>query len=57
VEGTPSRRAEAAGAFVDEIEQSVRFIRKSYKFASEADKAVALGRFEAARRIYGKLTL
>ena len=57
VEGTPSRRAEAAGAFVDEIEQSVRLIRKSYKFASEADKAVALGRFEAARRIYGKLTL
>lgn len=57
VDGTPSRRAEAAGAFVDEIEQSVRFIRKSYKFASEADKAVALGRFEAARRIYGKLTL
>jgi len=52
VEGTPSRRAEAAGAFVDKIEQSVRFVRKSYKFASEADKAVALGRFEAARRIY-----
>jgi hypothetical protein len=56
LEGTSSRRAEAAGAFVDEIEQSVRFIRKSYKFASEADKAVALGKFEAARRIYGKLT-
>jgi len=33
VEGTPSRRAEAAGAFVDKIEQSVRFVRKSYKFA------------------------
>jgi hypothetical protein len=55
VEGTPARRAEAAGAFIDEIEQSVRFIRKSYKFASEADRAVALGRFEAARQIYGKL--
>jgi hypothetical protein len=55
VEDTPARRAEAAGAFIDEIEQSVRFIRKSYKFASEADRAVALGRFEAARQIYGKL--
>jgi hypothetical protein len=57
VDGTSSRRAEAAGAFVDEIEQSVRSIRKSYKFASQADQAIALGRFEAARRIYGKLTL
>jgi hypothetical protein len=55
LEGTPFRRAEAAGAFIDEIEESVRYIRKSYKFASEADKAIALGRFEAARKIYGKL--
>ena len=56
VEGTPARRAEAAGAFIDEIEESIRFIRKSYKFASEADKAIAVGRFEEARKIYGKLT-
>jgi hypothetical protein len=34
----------------------VRYVRKSYKFASQADQAVALGRFEAARKIYGKLT-
>jgi hypothetical protein len=54
--GTPHRRAEAAGAFIDEIEESVRYVRKSYKFASQADQAVALGRFEAARKIYGKLT-
>jgi hypothetical protein len=57
VEGTPFRRAEAAGGFIDEIEESVRYVRKSYKFASEADKAIALGRFEASRKIYGKLTL
>ena len=57
VPDTPSRRAEAAGSFVDEIEQSVRWIRKSYKFASQADQALAIGRFEAARQIYGKLTL
>jgi hypothetical protein len=55
VAGTPSRRAEAAGAFVDEIEESVRFIRKSYKFASQADMAVALGRFEQGRSFYARL--
>ena len=55
VAGTPFRRAEAAGAFVDEIEESVRFIRKSYKFASQADMAVALGRFERGRSFYAKL--
>lgn len=57
VPNMPFRRAEAAGAFVDEIERSVRFIRKSYKFASDADRAVALGRFESARQVYGKLAL
>src|SRR5262245_44666369 len=55
LQDAPFRRAEAAGAFIDEIEESVRYIRKSYKFASEADKAVALGRFGAARKVYGKL--
>src|SRR5262249_10074972 len=44
VQGAPFRRAEAAGAFIDEIEESMRFIRKSYKFASEADKSAALRR-------------
>jgi hypothetical protein len=51
------RRAEAAGSLVDEIEQSVRWIRKSYKFASQADQALVIGRFEAARQIYAKLAL
>jgi hypothetical protein len=55
VANTPARRAHAAGAFVDEIEQSVRFIRKSYRFANDADKAIAVGRFEQARQVYAKL--
>jgi hypothetical protein len=55
VKGSPARRAEAAGAFIDELEQSVRFIRKSYRFASEADQAIAIGRFEQARQVYAKL--
>ena len=55
VTNTPFRRAESAGAFVDEIEASVRYLKKNYKFASEADKAIAMGRFEAARKIYGAL--
>jgi hypothetical protein len=57
VAGTPHRRAEAAGAFIDEIEESVRFIRKSYKFSSQADLATAVGRFEEGRRVYGRLAL
>ena len=31
VDGTPHRCAEAAGAFVDEIENPVRLIRKNYR--------------------------
>jgi hypothetical protein len=55
IPGAPSRKAAAAGEFVDEIEESVRFVRKSYRFASEADKALALGRFEQGRLIYARL--
>jgi hypothetical protein len=55
IPGTPSRQAAAAGEFVDEIEESMRFVRKNYRFASEADKALALGRFEQGRLIYAKL--
>jgi hypothetical protein len=57
VANTPSRRAEAAGTFIDELEESVRFIRKNYRFASDADRAVALGRFEQARLYYAKVAL
>jgi hypothetical protein len=55
VSGTASRRAEAAGAFVDEVERSVRFVRKSYRFARQADLAVAAGRFEQARQVFAKI--
>jgi hypothetical protein len=57
VPGTPFTQAEAAGAFIDEIEQSMRYIRKAYKFTSDADRAVAMGRFETGRRVYGKLAM
>jgi hypothetical protein len=55
IHGTPHRRAEAAGFFVDEIEESKQFIRKNFKFAKDADRALALGRFEDARKVFGKL--
>jgi hypothetical protein len=55
VPGTPHRKAEVAGAFVDEIEESMQFIRKSYRFAKDADRALALGRFEEGRRVFGKV--
>jgi hypothetical protein len=55
VGNTPARRAQAAGAFIDEIEESIRFIRKRYRFAGDADRAVAIGRFETARQYYAKL--
>jgi len=55
VPGTSIRFAEAAGAFVDEIEDSIRFIRKSYRFASEADLAIAVGRFRQGRDFFARL--
>ena len=51
------REAESAGSFVDEIEASKIFIRKHYRFAKDADRALALGRFEDARKVFGKLAL
>ena len=55
VAGAPFRRASAAGAFIDEIEDSKRFIRKSYKFSSQSDLALAVGRFEAGRDAFIRL--
>jgi hypothetical protein len=55
VAGAPYRRAEAAGAFIDEIENSVRLIGKTFRFAKDADRAAALGRFESGRTAYAKL--
>jgi hypothetical protein len=54
VEGILARKAETAGAFVDEIENFMRFIKKSYKFAGDADRALALGRFEQGRLFYAR---
>jgi hypothetical protein len=55
VPGTSNRKAETAGAFIDEIEESMQFIRKSYRFAKDADRALALGRFEEGKKVFGKL--
>lgn len=55
MEGAPHRRAESAGAFVDEIEESIESIRKAYAFAKDADRAVAIGRFEEGRRAFAKI--
>lgn len=54
--GPPGRRTEAAAALAQQIENSVGFIRKYYRFASEADRALALGRFEQGRSFYAALT-
>ena len=55
VPGTPHRQAEACGGFIDEMENSMRFIRKNYNFASKADQAIAIGRFEQGREEYIRL--
>ena len=55
VPDTPHRSAEACGAFIDEIENSMRFIRKNYTFATQADEAIAIGRFKQGRDRYVKL--
>ena len=55
VAGAPFRRAAAAGALMEDIERSVSVIRRSYRFASDADKAAALGEFEEGRRVYAKV--
>lgn len=55
VNGSPRRRAEAAGSFIDEIEDSMQFIRKNYRFAKDADRALAVGQFEAGWKAFAKL--
>lgn len=54
--GRPRRQAEAAGRFVKELEESMAFIRKRYRFQSEADLATALGRFAQGREYYARLS-
>ncbi len=54
--GFPSARIQpAARELVEQIEKSIGFIRKNYAFASEADKALALGQFEEGKNFYAKL--
>jgi hypothetical protein len=55
VANSAARRAEAAGSFIDEIEEAVRFLRKNYRFASDADRAIAIGRFEQAKQAYARI--
>ena len=53
--GPPRRRAEAARALVQQIEAGIGSIRKTCRFASGADQAIALGRFEQGKQYYAKL--
>jgi len=45
-------RPESAAYWVQEIERSVKFIGQNYRFASEADEAVARGLFREAQDLY-----
>ena len=55
IEGTPFRRAGSIGGFIDEIDRSARIIRKNFKFESDAQKALAVGKFDDGRRAFGRL--
>ncbi len=52
VPGTGYRRAEAIGSFIDEIGRSMRAIGKGFQFESDAQRALALGKFEEGRRAF-----
>jgi hypothetical protein len=49
----PHRKAGVAGSFVDEIEESMQVMGENYRFAKDADRASALGRFDEGRRVFG----
>jgi hypothetical protein len=49
VEGTGFRRAESIGGFLDEIDRSMRLVRKTFRFESERQRALALGKFDEGR--------
>jgi hypothetical protein len=55
VQGTPFRRAESIGAFLDEIERSRRIIAKTYRFESDAQRALALGKFQEGSDAFVRL--
>jgi hypothetical protein len=49
----PHRKAGVAGSFVNEIEESMQVMGENYRFAKDADRASALGRFDEGRRVFG----
>lgn len=54
--GAPSAiRSEAASAMAAQIEESMKFIRKNYKFTYESDAAIALGQFNRGRDFFATL--
>ena len=55
VPNTPFRRAESLGACIDEIDRSMRTIRKSFRFSSDAQRALAIGKFEEGRAAFARL--
>jgi hypothetical protein len=56
--GAPSRfQKKAATELAQSVRDGMDLIRKRYSFASDADRALALGRFEEGRQFYAKWTL
>jgi hypothetical protein len=55
VPDTSFRRAEAIGSVIDEIDRSVRVIRKSYRFDNDAQRALAVGKFKEGRDSFSRL--
>jgi hypothetical protein len=55
LDGTPFRRAESIGACMDEVDRSMRTIAKSFRFQSDAQRALAVGKFAEGRRAFGRL--
>ncbi|MFN7933597.1 MAG: CehA/McbA family metallohydrolase [Bryobacteraceae bacterium] len=55
VDGTPYRKAEAIGACVDEVERSMRLIAKTYRFDSDGQRAMAVGKFREGREAFARL--
>jgi hypothetical protein len=49
------RQGDSARRILAQIDDSVGFIRKYYRFASQADQALALGQFARGREFYARL--
>ncbi len=55
LDGTPFRRAESIGASIDEIDRSTRAVRQSYRFDNDAQRALAIGKFNEGRTAFLRL--